>query len=334
MKRYAVRVVAISLSCPFLLNVLHSLANDSAAELSIGGLRFTQTADISMESEDLEISLDRVGVHYRFLNKAEAPITLKVAFPLPDIDLSQAENFSFPGSDPANFVSFETRIGGDPVKFTIVQQALIGNNDVTSVLRELKVPILPLEPQQFRAQDLPRESRNRLVNDGLLLPAGSDERGRPLYEPGWIVRTSVVRDQTFPANQPVLVEHSYRPIIGASADTILKKQLRQNKSLVKEVERYRRDYCVSDNFLSELDKLAGSGGGAAIQERRLTYVLKTGANWAGPIKDFRLKIDGEEQGWLISFCPGRLQKPPNESAYVAKDFMPDQDLKILFVGRF
>src|SRR5437667_3094865 len=38
-------------------------ANDSAAELSIGGLQFVRTNDIAMESEDLRISLDRVSVH-------------------------------------------------------------------------------------------------------------------------------------------------------------------------------------------------------------------------------------------------------------------------------
>ncbi|HXQ06651.1 MAG TPA: DUF4424 family protein, partial [Bradyrhizobium sp.] len=40
-------------------------ANDSAAELSIGGLQFVRTNDIAMESEDLRISLDRVTVRYQ-----------------------------------------------------------------------------------------------------------------------------------------------------------------------------------------------------------------------------------------------------------------------------
>ena len=33
-------------------------ANDSAAELSVGGLTFTKSADISMESEELTITPD------------------------------------------------------------------------------------------------------------------------------------------------------------------------------------------------------------------------------------------------------------------------------------
>ncbi|MBV9985126.1 DUF4424 family protein, partial [Bradyrhizobium sp.] len=35
-------------------------ANDSAAELAIGGLQFVRTSDVTMKSEDLRIALDRV----------------------------------------------------------------------------------------------------------------------------------------------------------------------------------------------------------------------------------------------------------------------------------
>src|SRR5262245_21756149 len=93
--------------------------NDSAAELSTGGLQFVRTNDIAMESEDLRISVDRVTVHYQFANSVGKPVTLTVAFPLPDIDLSEAENIALPSSDPINFVDFETRIDGVPAPFKI-----------------------------------------------------------------------------------------------------------------------------------------------------------------------------------------------------------------------
>lgn len=71
-----------------------ALANDSAAELSIGGLQFTRSPNVEMRSEDLRISLDRVSVRYEFVNISAAPVTLTVAFPLPDIDLSEGESQS------------------------------------------------------------------------------------------------------------------------------------------------------------------------------------------------------------------------------------------------
>src|SRR5215510_12117457 len=85
-------------------------ANDSAAELSVGGLTFTRSADVSMESEELTITPETVTVKYQFLNKSANPVTLTVAFPLPDIDLGEADNYAFPVGDPNNFVGFETKV--------------------------------------------------------------------------------------------------------------------------------------------------------------------------------------------------------------------------------
>jgi hypothetical protein len=317
-------------------NASPARANDTAAELSIGGLQFTRTTAVSMDSEELRISLDRVIVRYQFKNISAAPVDLTVAFPLPDIDLSDGENIAFPSNDPVNFVDFETKVDGSPVKFSIEQRATVGDKDVTAALREYKLPVLPIGARQIRTEDLQEATRSKMADDGLLLPAGSNEKGRPLYEPGWIVKTSAVRQQTFPVGRAVAVEHSYRPSVGGSADTILRKGLRQNKAMAKEIERYRRDYCITDGFLAELDKIAGAGqeNKAAVQERRISYVLKTGANWAGPIKDFRLSVDGGN-GRLVSFCHAGLNPVPGSSSeFNAKDFLPAQNLKILFVGKF
>jgi hypothetical protein len=258
-----------------------------------------------------------------------------VAFPLPDIDLAEGESVSFPSNDPLNFVDFGTKVDGAAIKFNIDQRAFIGDKEVTAQLGELKVPLLPLGARQFRPGDLPAATRTKMASEGLLIPAGSDERGRSIYAAGWAVKTAVYREQVFPSGKSVIVEHSYRPSVGASPDTILRKSLRQNKAMSKEVERYRKDYCVSEAFLKELDRLAGSSrdGGTMIQERRISYVLKTGANWAGPIKSFRLSI--ENGGHLVSFCPGKLAGAAKQALDVtAIDFTPERDIKVLFVGKF
>ena len=324
-------------ACATFASCSAAFANDSAAELSIGGLQFTRSATVSMISEDLRISLDRVSVRYEFVNTSNAPVTLTVAFPLPDIDLSEGDSTSFPSSDPVNFVGFETKVDGSPIKFNVEQRAFIGEKDVTAQLRDLKIAVLPIGAQQFRPQDLAPATRERMASEGLLMPAGSDERGRPLYSPGWIVKTSVFRDQTFPAGKPVIVEHTYRPSVGSSPDTILRKGLRQSRAIAKEVERYRRDYCVGDDFLQGLDKIAGASQAntAKVEERRISYVLKTGANWAGPIKSFHLTIDGGGNGRLVSYCAGKLSASARAPLEItATDFTPDRDIKVLFVGRF
>ena len=312
-------------------------ANDTAAELSIGGLQFVRTDDIAKESEDLRISLDRVSVRYQFANTSRKPVTLTVAFPLPDIDLSETDNVALPSTDPVNFVDFETKIDGSAAPFQINQRAMVGDKDVSALLDQFKLPLLPVGSREIRVADLPNATRTKLVDQGLLMPAGTNDKGRQQYSVAWIAKTTAVRQQTFPPDRKVIVEHQYRPSVGTSSDTILRRILRSNKSLSAEVQRYRKDYCVSDAFLAELDRRAGNGplNASMIQERRINYVLKTGANWAGPIRSFKLTIDPGAGDRLVSFCPGRLKPTaPNALEFTANDFTPEGDLKILIVGRF
>jgi len=313
-----------------------SRANDSAAELSVGGLTFTRSADVSMESEDLMISPDLVTVRYAFRNNAANPVSLTVAFPLPDIDLSEAENYAIPTNDPVNFVNFETKVDAKPVKLNIYQRAVLGTKDVSTTLRELGVPLLPIGAQQLRINELTQTVRDRLVDEGLLMQSGTNDRGMPLYDGAWTVKTAAVRQQTFEPGRLINVEHRYRPSVGMSQDTVLRKGLRENKAMQNEVERYRNDYCIQPAFLNAVDKLAGSAEAntGRLQERRIAYRLKTGANWAGPIKDFRLLVDWRKPERLASFCaPNMRQASPSAIEVSARDFTPDKDLKILIVGR-
>src|SRR3954454_19164891 len=172
-------------------------ANDSAAEMSIGGLQFVRTNDVAMQSEDLHIALERISVRYQFTNLTTKPVTLTVAFPLPDIDMSEAENIALPSMDPVNFVEFETMVDGSAAPLAIEQRAVAGNKDVSALLRELKLPLLPLGSREIRVADLPAATRTRLVDDGLLMPAGMSDNGHQQYVPGWITRTSAVRQQVF-----------------------------------------------------------------------------------------------------------------------------------------
>ena len=84
------------------------------------------------ESEDLAITPAAVTVRYVFLNQSASPVTLTVAFPLPDIDLTDAETLAFPTNDPANFVGFSTKVDGKPVNFTVNQRAFVNNKEVTA----------------------------------------------------------------------------------------------------------------------------------------------------------------------------------------------------------
>jgi hypothetical protein len=316
---------------------LSASANDSSAELAVGGLVFTRSIEVSMESEELKITPEAINVRYRFLNLTANPVTLTVAFPLPDIDLSEADNYSFPTNDPVNFVGFETKVDGNPITFEIHQQAFLGDDEVTAKLGDVGAPLLPIGAQQLKLSQLPQATRDLLMAQRLLQQSGTDEKGQPLYDATWTVKTSVVRQQTFPPNRPVVVEHRYRTSVGVSFDTVLRSELRRDSALEGEVRRYRSLYCIEDSFLSAIDKLsiANEARRGKLQERRISYILKTGANWAGPIKNFTLVVDMGRPDRLVSFCGNNIEKiSPTTFRVKAKDFTPDKDLGILIVGRF
>jgi Domain of unknown function (DUF4424) len=312
-----------------------ALANDTSAELAIGGLAFTKNADVSMESEELKIALDAVTVRYVFLNRSAKPVTLTVAFPLPDINLADASNAAFPVGNPLNFVGFSTRINGKPVSFSTNQQAFSNNKNVTATLIEMGIPVFPVGAEQLKINDLPDEVRARAVAQGLLVESGTNDKGMPLYDATWTLKTSVLRQQSFPPGKPVAVEHRYRTSVGMSFDTILRQGLRQNKNLEPEVQRYKSKYCVDDNFLNLVDGLrpADRPGKPRTIERRISYVLTTGANWAGPIKDFRLVVDKGNAERIVSFCGQDIKEiSATQLELRAADFTPKQDLEILILG--
>jgi hypothetical protein len=319
-----------------------ALANDSSAELSLGGLVFTKSDDVSMEEEDLQISPERTQVRYRFLNQSAQPVTLTVAFPLPDIDLSDFDqDIAIPGSDPVNFVDFHTSVDGKPVPFTAVQKAMMGEKDVTAKVKAAGLPVMPVGPDadalQPRAEALSPAALKDLIDTGILVEAGTGAENRPLYGAGWTVRTSFVRKQTFPPGVPVQVEHVYRTSLGQSLDTVLRSALRRNATFAAEVARYKATYCIDETFLRGIDKIAGTAdaNSANVQERRISYILKTGANWAGPIRNFRLLVDKGRPDNLVSFCASGLKKiSPTAFELRQQDFTPTADLAILLVGTF
>src|SRR5258708_13206433 len=104
MKRYFAAMLATCAVVGWDAGASLARANDSSAELAVGGLVFTKNADVSIESEDLTITPDTVTVRYVFLNQSPSPVTLTVPFPLPEFDLSAGANVAFPTSHPLTFL--------------------------------------------------------------------------------------------------------------------------------------------------------------------------------------------------------------------------------------
>jgi len=103
----------------------YASANDTSAELAIGGLVFGKNDNVEMLSEDLYISTNKIDVHYRFFNKSSGDLDVLVAFPLPDLKMDPDDDVTvIPSDDPVNFVDFETTVNGQPVHTNVEQKNL------------------------------------------------------------------------------------------------------------------------------------------------------------------------------------------------------------------
>jgi hypothetical protein len=94
---------------------------------------------------------------------------------------------------------------------------------------------------------------------------------------------------------------------------------------------HRERQCIEDGFLAGLDRRrAGRHGPEAYSEVWLQYVLRPGANWAGPIGEFRLVVDNGNPRSLLSFCATGVRRLDDRRFEVRhRNFTPEQDLDIL-----
>lgn len=306
-------------------------ANDTTAALTTGGLVFNTNADIEMRSEELSISRKRIDVRYRFFNRSSADQTVTVAFPMPEVDAKEDTNIAVPDDESDNFLQFRTVVDGREVAARIEQKAFLAGKDVTARLQALNLPLQPRAKKSGAALDvLPADLEQQLTKEGLVHDASYEgAKGMEKHiAPDWSLRTTYYWEQTFPAGREIVVEHSYVPSVGASVQT----QIGRKDITAQERAEYLTQFCTENSFISSVAAMTKKNGGAPPPEFRIAYVLKTGANWAGPIGDFRLTVDKGDPAALVSFCETGVKKIGPTTFEVRKsNFKPTRDLDILFV---
>jgi len=315
-----------------------ALANDTAAELATGGLVFVRNDAVEMRSEDLAISAKEVSVRYRFYNTSDKPVTVLVAFPLPEIKIEEMDqNISVPTEDPVNFLAFTTAVNGQPVKMDLEQRVTAVGIDRTQLLRSLGIPLAPHLSKTNEALDkLPKDKWDELIRIGLAEIEEYDA-GKGLEKhlsARWALNTTFYWQQTFPPHADTTVEHKYKPSVGLSVGTSLGSPDAASEPWYDE---YKRKYCLDNEFLAGLDRArraARSQFGAPYSEQRIDYILKTGANWSGPIQNFRLLVDKGDADSLVSFCAeGMRRLNPTQFEVKKTDFTPDGDLSVLILKK-
>lgn len=318
-----------------------SFANDSSAAIGLGGLELTRNDAISMDSEDLFLSRQLVTVKYRFTNTSSKDVETLVSFPLPPLPSGIEGYIDAPSfSDWREQLQFKTLVDGKPAELAYHEVVtLAGRPEAKGIEARLKTlgwPIKHWEDYEFGEQlseRLSQSEKDTFVAEGLL----RKEADSDYYSPNWQVQAHVTRKQVFPAGKTITVEHSYKPISGGSVGGMLTPEYRKGSDYFTE---YQANYCIDAAFLKGFDKrfyaekkkaaARGDDYGVAYTEHWLDYVLKSGANWKGPIKDFRLVVDKEKPDNLLSFCMTGVKKiSPTRFEVRKANFEPTRDIQIL-----
>jgi Domain of unknown function (DUF4424) len=313
-------------------------ANDSTAELATGGLKFVTTPDIEMQSENLHISPREIKVRYGFFNTSTKPVTTLVAFPMPDIVVNGPDdNVAYPTDDPENILGFHTTVAGKPVVAKLEQKVFAAGVDRTDLLRRLGIPLAPQAPATNEALDkLPPAKWGELIKLGLAdVDEYDDGHGMQKHlEARWTLKSTYYWEQTFPPRAELVIEHSYQPSVGASVMTSLGQDWARKNGRYPD---YETKYCTDRDFVSTVEgatKAAAKTQSIAYTEQRIDYVLSTGANWDGPIKDFRLVVDKDNPTNLVSFCGEGVKKiSPTQFEMRKTDFTPTEDLNVLILAK-
>jgi hypothetical protein len=326
------------LRCLFVFGLLAgsaggAMANDSVAEIGAGGLVLGRSDVVSIESETLYLSMDEVRVDYLFHNNSADDVETIVAFPMPDIAFSPYEGNSIPVEDD-NFLGFTVEVNGMPVTPQLQQRAVsAGGVDITGLLSGAGVPIAPYDAYEIDMSGVAPADLAAIEAAGAVEMAVVPDTGTPsgMAYPRWTVQSAYWWTMTFPANAEVKVRHTYAPAVGGAAGVFFLME-GEGSALYSD---YEDRYCIDAPFVKGAKRRLESANletGPYYTESWLSYVLTTGANWAGPIKRFRLIVDKGSTDNLVSFCgTGVTKTGPTTFEMVRDDFWPERDLDVLFI---
>ena len=332
-------------------------ANDSGSELAGGGIVLLKNDVIAMQREDLALSPAEVRVRYEMRNDSGQPVMLRVAFPLPEVPATTpggrttttgGSNILMAEPKQANFLGFRVWADGRELTPEVeIRATLPDGRDIAGELQQIGGLPLVLSSGLFFPPDdadLDPATRQRLTNLGAI--ENLDNRG---YRLPWTTRITFHWMQTFVAGVTV-IEHSYRPILGFRLVTVDQA----GRLIASGSEDAAKAFCIDEagkRTLRQLSERAqarrqkeGAGIDPYLFAYTLGYVLQTARNWRGPIGTFHLDVNGgpiplvnsteTRTTTAVSFCSEVPMKAGSavRSEGTARDFVPRQDLRILFIA--
>jgi hypothetical protein len=312
------RLLLVSLAIPFCAR-----ANDTMMTLAAGGLVPLKSTQVSMESEDLEISLQRVSVTYRFRNQTDRDIEAIVGFPLPPINGGDLYNVPvhLPSKDPMNFIGFRVTVDGAPVKTEVESRAFANGRDMTARVQSAGLTASVVAVIGGKALARLSAAQRAAMQKAELIECDNTE-----CFPLWESRIQYFWKQRFPAAKTVIVQHSYEPVVGGSyivASMDGKSNIEPfcgGPEGVTAIQQFKKRHPPKTADLPYL------------WEKHISYILTTANNWSGPIGKFRLSVVLESPENLLFTClPGLQRVSPERYQLERTNFHPDKELEILIL---
>ncbi|TQX85194.1 MULTISPECIES: DUF4424 domain-containing protein [Rhizobium] len=319
-----------------------AFCDDSSATLGAGGLVLQKTDKVTIVSEDLYLSLNSIRVSYRFRNVANTDFTTTIAFPMPDF-VGGGSNSTTVVPDPAsdNFMKFQTLVDGQPIEAQLEQRAFLAADgvadiEITERLKALHIPLVPtVEATQEAISKLTNAQRKNLVENNFVDTGDAGDYGgqsQTLY-PVWTLRSKYWRNQTFPVGREIAVQQTYVPVLGSQSSL----SFGSPDMDADRIKSYREKFCTDAAFTKAAHTLyskAADDNGKSFQsfEQYLSYVIKSGGNWAGPIGSYRLVVDKGDPKTLVSFCGDGVKKiGPTQFELKSQNYKPERDIDILLL---
>lgn len=303
-------------------STLPASADDGLSAFQNGALMFGKSETIAMTDETLSVSASEITADFHFLNTGSKVEKVTVAFPIPDVDTAETNDFYFPVENSDNFVGFTTVVDGKPVANGLEQRAFTPEGkDVTDLLKSFDIPLVRLYGANIDLiAALPEKSQQALLAAGAIVGEADDR------SPQWITKSKFYFEQSFEPGKPVHIVHRYKPSLDTSNMSFF------SGDMTPSAEQTRL-YCLTDKVktaVAALEKRKAKAGEEFpyATQTSIGYVLWTAKTWSGPIGHYHLIIDKQRPGVIASFCGDAKQTSPTRFEFEQDNYVPDRDLAI------
>ncbi len=326
MKKHSFVYMVPNLASIFCLLAFSNVyANDSTARVGVGGITFLKSEDIRMVQEILEISTSQVRVQYRFQNESDKPIQATVAFPMPPYSWNSGEHATEANMGPLK--NFITQVDGLTINSKIDRRAIIGKVDVTQRLRKIGLSDTQIFETFAHCPDDDTDKKFELCGLNKAQKIALEKLG------DWKIEETALWAYEFPPHKEVNVSHEYPPFVGESYSVPIQRgrEIHDPLAYIDTIDACL-DVGTKNLIRKKVNSMVAHGRkNVSVSVREVEYVLGTGKNWKGPIKDFKLRIKKSSPDEIVSLCfPGKPKREGNTILEFSQKNLTPQDKLIVF----